>query len=349
MNKRVVIGIAVGLLLLGGTGILVFSRRGGEGAGDRTAEIRRDTLLQLARDYMAGGSYQQALDILDRVLAGDPGNTEALTLREEALRGLGSAEFAAESPPEAAPDGAAPDLTAADQAAADAERLRREAEAAARAEEKAERLAAAEAEAARRKAQEEELARQSAELRMAMQAVNDLVSQGQASLRRGDFAGADGAFADALERMPPGEPRFASLKLADMAEAYYNAHGAFPDNPGAGEAPDKAAANADRAIQLDPSLALPHYTLGKLSRDRARQEKDRTTAARQWDAAIAEFREASRLDPKDYSYSFDLGRAYFSIRRFVDARQSFEAALRLKPDSESAWYNLGGSLRAIGR
>ncbi|GHV81261.1 hypothetical protein AGMMS49944_30520 [Spirochaetia bacterium] len=75
---------------------------------------------------------------------------------------------------------------------------------------------------------------------------------------------------------------------------------------------------------------MAHDTLGKVSRD-----------LNQLDTAVDELREAVRLDPANYLYSFDLGRAYFLNRDYPNARKSFEQALSLKGDFEAAWYDLG--------
>ena len=48
-------------------------------------------------------------------------------------------------------------------------------------------------------------------------------------------------------------------------------------------------------------------------------------------------------------YQYDLGRVYFSTSRFADARQAFENSLQINPRFESAWYNLGGTLRQLNR
>ncbi|MCL2128228.1 MAG: tetratricopeptide repeat protein, partial [Treponema sp.] len=257
----------------------------------------------LGEQMLAAGDYEGALEFLESLLAGDPGNEELLALRDKILREWEIAKANAEPGPE--------EIEA---------QLRREAE------------------AARRRAEREELARASRELQAKMQEVNDLISQGRALLERGDFAGAERLFAEARSRMPPGETRFEAQKLADMAEAWYEVFARQPNTPEGAEAAKKAAALAQESIALDPRQALPHYTLGKIGRD-----------LKDWDSAIAEFGEAARLDSANYIYAYDLGRSLFSARRYVDARGAFEAAVKLNPRFETGWYNLGGTLRILNR
>lgn len=195
-----------------------------------------------------------------------------------------------------------------------------------------------EAETARRRAEQEEFARASRELQEAMRAVNDLISQGKALLERGDFAGAQKVFDEARLRMPPGERRFEAQKLADMAEAWYDVFSRNPSSPEGADAAARAIALALESIDFDNANALPHFIQGKISRDR-----------NEWENAIIAFSEASRLDPGNSMYQYNLGRSYFSARRIADARGAFENTVRLNPQFEAGWYNLGGTLRLLNR
>jgi len=176
----------------------------------------------------------------------------------------------------------------------------------------AERKAAAEAEAARKKAQEEELAKASRELQEKMRRVNDLVSDGKARLLSSDIPGAEGNFTEARKVMPEGENRFESQKLTEIADAYYDYNSRNSNSANGREAAVKSGNYANEAVVKDPSQAPPHYILGKLARD-----------TRQNDKAITEFREASRLDSRNFIYFHDLGRSLFSARRYQEAKDSF--------------------------
>jgi tetratricopeptide (TPR) repeat protein len=361
-----------GILLFRKAGPALFNAGRGQ-----TATVRENT-LRLAESYLAAGDYQRALDLLDKLLIENPDDAAVRELHErvlrerlaaaeagemdrllEALSKLSSDQNAAwQSAEEIARQAAAASaaaaaaaarssganaseteaLLAAQREALERERLRLEAQAAERASAEAERKAAAEAEAARRRAEEEELARASRELQERMRAVNDLVSRGRAQLANNDLRGAQETFAEARSKIPPGETRFEAQRLAEMADAYYDFFARRPDSADGAEAAKEAAAFASEAAAKDPSQALPHYTMGKLSRD-----------LRQTDKALAEFKEAARLEPANHMYSYELGRVSFTARRFTEAREAFETTVRLNSKFEPGWYNLGGSLRALNR
>jgi hypothetical protein len=240
-------GALLALLILGG--VLIFGRGKKEAPADSVepagsggpavaldaggadaagVDAKRQNILRLAREYIEAGEFRRALDLLDGLFIEDPQDPLVRELRDRALREQHAAEQAAADTAAAAIAAAGRNggLSAAEQAerrrAADEERLRQEADAASRAAAEAERKAAADAEAARRRAEEEELARQGRELQARMRAVNDLVSQGRAGLRKDDLEGAAQAFEEARSKIPPGETRFEAQKLADMAEGYYD-------------------------------------------------------------------------------------------------------------------------------
>ena len=373
--ERKFIFIAAGalVLILLGLGAFFLIRHNISAEAARIEQLRQNTIA-LAMDYLERGDFARALELLDRLLIENPNDEYIRQLRDEVLARRALAEAAKEFTPEELAELARQEeqrrreeeaqrlaleeqrlrLEEQRRVAAEADRVRREAEAVALAERRAveaaaeaerraaeaaaaeERRLAAEAEAERRRLQEEELARLSREKRAQMQAVLDLVSQGKNALARKDYPGAITIFDEARSRMPEDETAWAAQIFSDMAEAWYGA--GDPQTAEGRDATVRAEALAIEAKGKDPSLALPYYTLGKIYRDR-----------RQWDPAIAEMREAVRLDSRSFSYIFDLGRVYFSAGRFADARQAFETATHLQPNSESAWYNLGGSLRRLGR
>jgi tetratricopeptide (TPR) repeat protein len=324
VNKKImavgIIGVIVILFLGGGVIYLLRERNMWFQEIAPAAEVTlNEQALQpdtaLAGEFLAAGDLRQALDEIDRLLADFPDNPELLAMRERVLREQRLALAAEEA---AAFDNAEAQFAARQRA--EEVRLRREAE------------------EAKRRAEREEIARASREKQQQMTAVNDLISRGKALLERGDFAGAEKAFAEALSRMPQGESRFEAQKLADMAEAWYDAYARNPDSPEGREAAAKAAAFAREAIAKDQTQASPYFTLGKIGRD----QKD-------WDKAIEQFREASRRDTNNFFYAFELGRSCFTARRYTDARAAFENAVRINPGSDSSWYNLGGTLRALNR
>ena len=67
------------------------------------------------------------------------------------------------------------------------------------------------------------------------------------------------------------------------------------------------------------------------------------------DEAIAEYREAIRLQPDFVHAHCNLGALLCDIKHDADAAAAaFRAAIRLDPDDAPAHYNLGNALRAKG-
>ena len=80
--------------------------------------------------------------------------------------------------------------------------------------------------------------------------------------------------------------------------------------------------------------AETHYSLGN-----ALAEKG------QYDAAIAEYREAIRLQPNLSEAHFELGIALDDKGQYDAAIAEDREAIRLKPDYAAVHYNLGGALK----
>lgn len=367
-KRALIIGGAVvlALVVLGGSLALVLSGGGGR---------ERANMLALAREYIERGDFDRALDLLDRLIIKDVNDADARALRDEALAGKaakaaqGGQDAAAGSPVDtqalaqsldqlgrslertassvaagaaSGSGGSSAAATAAQQrAAADQAAAQAEAEAAAKkAEEEARAKAEADAEAARRRAQEEALAKANAELRAQMEAVNALVRQGRDASKTGDYPKAKDNFDKATGMLPSGEPKFASQTWADIAEGYYDGYKLAPESSGGVESIKQAQRAAQEAIRLaptDPATARPHYTLSKIYND-----------AKLPDQALASLEQAVKLDPNEFLYAFELGRAYFNVRKFEEARRAFESVTtRLNPRYEPAFYNLGMTFRAL--
>ena len=191
-------------------------------------------------------------------------------------------------------------------------------------------------EEARRKQEEEERQRLLRELQELMRQINALVTEGIAKLDANDLPGGAERFSEARRIMPPGEPKFEAQKLSEMADAYYNYASNNQNTIEGREATGNSAGTANDAVSKDSTLALPRYVLGKIERDSSNNER-----------ALNEFREAARLDPGNYMYSHDYGRMLFISRRFAEARDAFLNAVKINPNFEPAWYNLGGTYRAL--
>ena len=134
----------------------------------------------------------------------------------------------------------------------------------------------------------------------------------------------------------------------------------------------KAKAAANKAIQLDPTLGVPHAVLGNLltttfdfpasmrefEKAIALNPNDATT--HHWfgdsvlecigdnDRAIAEHKRALELDPLSLAINVDLGYSYYMAGRYPEAIAQVRKALELDPNSYVAHYNLGWILEASG-
>ncbi len=67
------------------------------------------------------------------------------------------------------------------------------------------------------------------------------------------------------------------------------------------------------------------------------------------DEALAEYREALRLDPQMFEAANDIGKLLFEQGRPAEALDYCETAVRLKPDRATLHNNLGLTLEALGR
>jgi len=135
----------------------------------------------------------------------------------------------------------------------------------------------------------------------------------------------------------------------------------------------KAKAAALKALELNPNLAEAHNALAKLAYDadldfaesarqfkRAIELNPNYAGAHHWysggplesvgnfDQAIAEGSRAVELDPLSVVNLVDLGRIYFSARRFKDATAIFEKALQLDPTFAYAHWHFGEMLQVKG-
>ncbi|MDR2785909.1 MAG: tetratricopeptide repeat protein [Treponema sp.] len=349
ISKKVIIIAAAALAaLLLCTGVVFLVRGNGE-------KNRLTNILRLAEDYIAQDEYQRALALLEGILIENPDNEAAKALRDQALQKQKESRNAVrtaggDSDPAPSPDGsldAAVQAMQAMQAQALAtqerlalERSRMEADvAASRAEAEAERQAVAAAEEERKRVQAEEMARASRETQEKMKAINELVNRGRDALKSGNISAAEAVFRDALGKMPAGENRFDAGIRDGIAGAYYELS---VSKDAAQEVKNEArrqAGNYARAsIDLDRTLAQPHYTLGKIAGD-----------LKQWENARDELKEAVRLDGSSFVYSTELAKAYFNTGNFAEAVRAYESAVQINPGVESVWYNLGAAYGRLGR
>jgi serine/threonine protein kinase/tetratricopeptide (TPR) repeat protein len=152
-----------------------------------------------------------------------------------------------------------------------------------------------------------------------------------------------------------------ALAHSGLADAYtlLGVYGALPRSVGF----ERALAAASRAIELDPSLAEAHASLGYAQKNlmdwqsadasfrRAIELKPGYAAARHWyailltqlgrfPAAIAEIKTAIALDPLSPSAQGQLGATLLMARRYDDAIEQFRKTLQLQPRSLLAYRGI---------
>ena len=170
----------------------------------------------------------------------------------------------------------------------------------------------------------------------------------------------------------------ATSRAPDYARAYVGlgdayAVNAFYDYLAPSDAYPKAEAAARRALELDPTLAAPHATLGyvltyyHLDWPRAEEEFKRALAAdpgystaHQWyanlltvaarfDEAEREFRAAQEADPLSLIANAALGWSFYFAGKYDAALEQCRRALALNPNFELAHLWGGWALDEMGR
>jgi tetratricopeptide (TPR) repeat protein len=117
------------------------------------------------------------------------------------------------------------------------------------------------------------------------------------------------------------------------AYAFYNRGSAYADK---GEY-DRAIADYDQAIRLDPGFTYAFYNRGSAYADKG-----------DYDRAIADHDQVIRLDPGD-EYAFNgRGAAYTNKGEYDRAIADYNQAIRLDPGYAYAFYNRGNAYRNKG-
>jgi protein O-mannosyl-transferase len=93
-----------------------------------------------------------------------------------------------------------------------------------------------------------------------------------------------------------------------------------------------------RAIAVTENNATAHINLGSALQAGGKSSE-----------AVAEYREALRLDPKQFEADSNLGKLLFEQNKFAAALPYCELAVSLKPDRATLRNNLGLTLAALGR
>ena len=174
---------------------------------------------------------------------------------------------------------------------------------------------------------------------------------------------------DYFEKAVAADPSYA-LAYADLAEMYrinYNNSVLDPK-----EFAPKAEAAAQRAVELDDTLAEGHMVRGNLRMNAwdwkgAEQETKRAidlnpnlgrahdayaeylSLVGRHDEAIAEAKRARELDPLYLRLHRNLGAKFLNARRYGEAIEALEKAFELDPKYEGAHVYLGYTYAAMGR
>ena len=101
----------------------------------------------------------------------------------------------------------------------------------------------------------------------------------------------------------------------------------------------EAVAHLKRVIDIDPKDASAHNSLGAILNDNVKDHA----------GAIAAFRTAITLNPKNAHYRFNLGNAFRDNGQLDDASAAYREALSLKKDFVEAYHQLGLLLVRQGR
>jgi len=342
-NKLFLIGGGVLLLIaLGVGGFLLFNKKAPEPVVIEQVDNTRKNTLILAQDYLDQGEFQRALDLLDSLLIQDATDSEAKALRDriiDARKVALDSEKAEERQNQEELVDSLEDLgnsiseqtvqqvdPAELERQRQAEELRRQQEALRRQEEMAALQAQIAAAEERRIAEEERLAALSQAEREKAREVLELINEGVEYLESLNYAQAISTFDQALDLDSSAAPAYAY-----KGESYFQQDSSSQINI------QEAVKNANKAIQNDQNLWVPHNTLGKIY-----------SQTKNWDNAVTEFREASRLNPENSDVLYNLGKAQYRSRNFNDARQSFEGCVHLDSTHSRAYYNLGATYIQLG-
>jgi tetratricopeptide (TPR) repeat protein len=108
-------------------------------------------------------------------------------------------------------------------------------------------------------------------------------------------------------------------------------------NPGP-EMGEQAKKEFEAELQIDPNNAGAEFVLGELARE-----------SQQWDNAILHFGRAAKLDAAFGDAYLGLGQSLISTKKYSEAIEPLETAVKLEPQNPATHYNLATAYSRTGR
>jgi tetratricopeptide (TPR) repeat protein len=142
----------------------------------------------------------------------------------------------------------------------------------------------------------------------------------------------NGKAQDAYNRALEADPNYAPA-LVGLAQVL--------DRPPAQNGTE-ALKKLQRAMEIDPSYADPHYYAGVIYAERANAQ------SALWDQAIKEYTIASGLRPSWALPQYRLGQIYLNQKKLPEAVKAYEQATKLDPNMVEGWFELGQARRDSG-
>ena len=169
-----------------------------------------------------------------------------------------------------------------------------------------------------------------ADLQAVKQKVESEIAQGKAAIAKGNANDALTHFANARELLDSTDSPYAAEKLGDMAKSLYDAAQNAADATTKAALNNAAAQYASEAVAKNSNNPAAHYVLGMRALD-----------AKNYQKAEEELTLATKQDPTNGVYWYQLGRVQAMQQKFGPAATSFQNAIKYEPTLASAYYNLG--------
>ncbi len=101
---------------------------------------------------------------------------------------------------------------------------------------------------------------------------------------------------------------------------------------------EQAKREFEAELKIDPNNAGAEYVLGELARE-----------SQQWDDAVLHFGRAAKLDAAFGDAYLGLGQSLISTKKYSEAIEPLEMAVKLEPQNPAAHYNLATAYSRTGR